>query len=46
MAFGIGDGAAIFVVFVGIFFLLTLATVNAVNNVDQLYINTARVLRR
>ncbi|KPQ32235.1 MAG: NitT/TauT family transport system permease protein [Phormidesmis priestleyi Ana] len=44
MAFGIGDGAAIFVVFVGIFFLLTLATVNAVNNVDQLYINTARVL--
>lgn len=44
MAFGIGDGAAIFVVFIGIFFLLTLATVNAVNNVDQLYINTARVL--
>ena len=44
MAFGIGDGAAIFVVFIGIFFLLTLATVNAVNNVSQLYINTARVL--
>jgi len=44
MAFGIGDGAAIFVVFIGIFFLLTLATVNAVNNVNQLYINTARVL--
>ena len=44
MAFGIGDLAAVFVVFIGIFFLLTLATVNAVNNVDQLYINTARVL--
>jgi NitT/TauT family transport system permease protein len=44
MAFGIGDGAAIFVVFIGIFFLLTLATVNAINNVNQLYINTARVL--
>ncbi|MDJ0708707.1 MAG: ABC transporter permease [Leptolyngbyaceae cyanobacterium MO_188.B28] len=44
MAFGIGDGAAIFVVFVGIFFLLTLATVNAIKNVNQLYINTARVL--
>lgn len=44
MAFGIGDGAAVFVVFIGIFFLLTLATVNAINNVDQLYINTARVL--
>ena len=44
MAFGIGDSAAIFVVFIGIFFLLTLATVNAINNVNQLYINTARVL--
>jgi len=44
MAFGIGDNAAIFVVFVGIFFLLTLATVNAIRNVNQLYINTARVL--
>lgn len=44
MAFGIGDGAAIFVVFIGIFFLLTLATVNAIRNVNQLYINTARVM--
>lgn len=44
MAFGIGDGAAVFVVFIGIFFLLTLATVNAIRNVNQLYINTARVL--
>lgn len=44
LAFGIGDGAAIFVVFVGIFFILTLATVNTIRNVDQLYINTARVL--
>ena len=44
MAFGIGDNAAIFVVFIGIFFLLTLATVNAIKNVNQLYINTARVL--
>jgi NitT/TauT family transport system permease protein len=44
VAFGIGDGAAIFVVFVGIFFSLELATVNSMHNVDQLYINTARVL--
>lgn len=44
MAFGIGDNAAFFVVFIGIFFLLTLATVNAIRNVNQLYINTARVL--
>lgn len=44
LAFGLGDGAAIFIVFVGIFFILTLATLNNMNNVDQVYINTARVL--
>jgi NitT/TauT family transport system permease protein len=44
VAFGIGDGAAIFVVFVGIFFTLELATVQSMYNVDQLYINTSRVL--
>jgi NitT/TauT family transport system permease protein len=44
LAFGMGDGAAIFVVFVGIYFTLTLATLNSMNNVDQVYLNTARVL--
>ena len=44
LAFGMGDGAAIFVVFVGIYFTLTLATVNNMANVDQVYVNTARVL--
>ena len=44
IVFGIGDTAAIFVVFIGIVFTLTLATVNNMHNVDQLYINTARVL--
>ncbi|HEY9696720.1 MAG TPA: ABC transporter permease [Trichocoleus sp.] len=44
LAFGIGDSAAIFVVFVGIFFILTLGTINSINKVDQVYINTARVL--
>lgn len=44
LAFGIGDRAAIFVVFIGIFFILSLATVNSINKVDQMYINTARVL--
>jgi ABC-type nitrate/sulfonate/bicarbonate transport system permease component len=43
-AFGIGDGAAIFVVFISIVFTLTLGTVNNMHNVDQLYLNTARVL--
>jgi len=44
MAFGVGDGAAIFVVFIGLFFTLTIGTVNCINNVEQLYINTGRVL--
>jgi len=44
LLFGIGDGAAVFVVFIGIFFILSLATVSSINKVDQIYINTARVL--
>src|SRR6266540_1014097 len=44
VAFGIGDGAAIFVVFIGSIFTLTLGTVNHMTHVDQVYINTARVL--
>jgi NitT/TauT family transport system permease protein len=44
LAFGIGDGAAIFVVFIGIFFILSLATVNSIQKVDQTYLNTAKVL--
>jgi NitT/TauT family transport system permease protein len=43
-AFGVGSGAAIFVVFVSVVFTLTLGTVNNMQQVDQLYINTARVL--
>jgi ABC-type nitrate/sulfonate/bicarbonate transport system permease component len=44
LAFGMGDGAAIFVVFVGIYFTLTLATLSNMSNVDQVYVDTARVL--
>lgn len=44
MAFGIGDGAAIFVVFIGIVFTLTLGTVHRMTHVEQVYINSARVL--
>jgi NitT/TauT family transport system permease protein len=44
VAFGIGDRAAIFVVFIGLFFILTLAVVNTMRNVDQLYISTGRIL--
>ena len=44
VAFGIGDGAAIFVVFIGIVFTLTLGTVHHMTHVHQVYINSARVL--
>jgi NitT/TauT family transport system permease protein len=44
LVFGFGDGAAVFVVFVGIYFTLTLATLNNMTNVSQVYINTAKVL--
>lgn len=44
LVFGIGDSAAVFVVFIGIFFILSLATVSSINKVDQIYINTALVL--
>ena len=44
VAFGIGDGARIFVVFIGIVLTLTLGTVHHMTHVDQVYINSARVL--
>jgi NitT/TauT family transport system permease protein len=44
VAFGVGDWSAIFVVFVGIYFTLTLATVKAMTNVDRVYLDAARVL--
>jgi NitT/TauT family transport system permease protein len=44
VAFGIGDGAAVFVVFIALFFIMTLAVFSTMRNVDQLFINTARVL--
>lgn len=40
--FGVGNGTAIFIVFTGIFFLLTINTVVAVQSVDQRLIKTAR----
>jgi NitT/TauT family transport system permease protein len=40
---GIGDGAAIFVVFICSFCMLTLAVVHAMVHVDPVYVNVARV---
>ncbi len=41
---GVGDIAAVATVFVGVFFLLTLATLNAAKNVDQRYLRLAESL--
>jgi len=40
--FGIGNPTAVFVVFMGVYFILTISTVAAVNAVDQRLIKTAR----
>jgi NitT/TauT family transport system permease protein len=40
--FGIGNPTAIFVVFMGVFFILTISTVAAVGSVDQKLIKTAK----
>jgi NitT/TauT family transport system permease protein len=42
MLLGIGNSTAIFIVFVGVYFLLTLSTVAAVGSVDPRLIKTAR----
>jgi NitT/TauT family transport system permease protein len=42
VAFGIGNPTAVFVVFTGVYFLLTLSTVAAVHSVDPRLIKTAR----
>ncbi len=42
MLLGIGNATAIFIVFTGVFFLLTLSTVASVASVDQRLIKTAR----
>lgn len=42
--FGVGDMSAVFIVFIGIVFLLTLATVSAIHNVDSGLLNAAAVL--
>jgi NitT/TauT family transport system permease protein len=40
--FGIGNPTAVFVVFMGVYFILTISTVAAVNSVDERLIKTAR----
>ena len=42
--FGLGNPTAVFIVFVGVFFVLTIATVSAVSAVDPRLIKTAKTL--
>lgn len=42
--FGIGNGPAVFMVFVGVYFVMTLATVSQVNEVSGTYLNVARTM--
>jgi len=42
--FGIGNKPAIFTVFLGVFFVMTIATISAIESVDQTYVNVARTL--
>ena len=42
--FGIGDRPAVFLVFIGVFFLMTLATVTQIEDVSQTYLEVARTM--
>lgn len=43
-AFGIGDVAAVFLVFIALFFIMTLATISEVDQVKAAYLNVARIM--
>ncbi|MGE2737553.1 ABC transporter permease [Mycolicibacterium vaccae] len=42
--FGIGNAPAIFMVFIGVYFVMTLATIGLINDVPSTYINVARTM--
>jgi NitT/TauT family transport system permease protein len=42
--FGIGNGPAIFMVFIALFFTMTLATISQIDSVNRNYINVARIM--
>jgi NitT/TauT family transport system permease protein len=43
-AFGIGNAAAVFMVFIALFFIITLATVTEIDQVKPAYLNVARIM--
>lgn len=42
--FGIGNAPAVFLVFIGVYFIMTLATINLINDVPITYVNVARTM--
>lgn len=42
--FGIGNGPAVFMVFIGVFFIMTMATVSQIANVPRTYLDVARTM--
>ncbi len=42
--FGIGNGPAVFMVFIGVFFIMTMATVSQIAGVPATYLNVARTM--
>jgi NitT/TauT family transport system permease protein len=42
--FGIGNAPAVFMVFIGVYFVMTLATISLLNDVPATYINVARTM--
>jgi len=43
-AFGIGNVAAVFLVFIALFFIMTLATISEIDQVNVAYLNVARIM--
>jgi NitT/TauT family transport system permease protein len=43
-AFGVGDKPAIFMVFIALFFVMTLSTVTQIETVDPKFVNVARIM--
>jgi NitT/TauT family transport system permease protein len=42
--FGVGNAPAVFLVFIGVYFVMTLATIGLIGDVSQTYINVARTM--
>ena len=42
--FGIGNGPAVFMVFIAVFFMIVLATISQIDNVPQNYLHVARIM--